>query len=256
MLAFFGTAFTAHPVGAVRPFVTDDARIVDRGQVGVETYGQLNTSEGEKPRFSLRSLQGIGLTDRVELTVGGFGFEYRDRRAVAENLVVQPKVILHRSFGALPSTSVSAGTIIPISGNRQRWNNYSMAQASWYLFPNPDGQDPYDCWLSIYLNGGAKGQYDAGLGGRQTSKPFWAVGFEVGTFTRRLRFLGEVFNGDPFEFAEEFPAFQTGFRWYKSQDVQVDLAWKGVNAGHTGDPNDHWDYSLQLGLRIVFDAFR
>lgn len=253
---FLGVAFVANPAGAVRPFVTDDARIVDRGQIGVETFGKLSTSEGEKPGFSLQSLQGIGLTDRLELTVGGFGFEYRDRRAVAENLVFQPKLILHRSFGAVPSASASAGVIIPISGNRQHWNNYAMAQASWYLFADPDGQDPYDCWLSIYLNGGAKGQYDAGRGGRQTSKAFWAIGFEAGTFVRQLRFLAETYNGDPFEFAEEFPAFQVGLRWYKSPDAQMDLAWKGVNAGHTGDPNDHWDFSLQVGLRIVFDVFR
>jgi len=51
------------------------------------------------------------------------------------------------------------------------------------------------------------------LWGRWTNKPYWAAGFQVVTLSRDWRVLGEVFNGDPFSFEEEFPAYQVGCRW-------------------------------------------
>ena len=247
---------SANSAEAVRPFITDDARIVEKGQMGTEIFAQLALSEGQKPGYGLHLLEGFGLTDRLELTAGEFGVEFRDRQFAPDNLVLQPKFLLHQSFGAIPSVSASVGLLFPLSGNRQQWDNYAMAQVSWFLFTPRDSPDPYDYGLAVYLNAGIKGRYDAGLGGRHTSKPYWAAGFEVGTFIRQVRFLAETFNGDPFDFSEEFPAFQTGFRWYKSPSVQMDISWIGINADHTGDPNDHWDYSVQIGLRFVLDVFR
>jgi hypothetical protein len=54
------------------------------------------------------------------------------------------------------------------------------------------------------------------------------VALEVITISRELRFLGEVFSGDLFGFEEQFPAFQTGFRWYKALDLQWDMVVRGV----------------------------
>jgi hypothetical protein len=256
ILLFLGTVLSSAPAEGVRPFITDDARISEKGQVAIETFAQLAVTEGEKPAYGLHSLQAFGITDRLELTTGSIGAEARDRRLITDNLVLQPKFLLYQSFGAIPSVSTAAGLVIPLSGNRQQWDTYAMAHVSWFLFRLEDSPDPYDYWLAIYLNGGTKGQYDAGLGGRHTSKPFWAAGFEVGTFVRQVRFLAETFNGDPFDFSEEFPAYQTGFRWYKTPSVQIDIAWKGIKAAHPAHLQDHWDHSLQIGLRIVLDVFR
>jgi hypothetical protein len=248
---------SANSAEAVRPFITDDARIMEKGQVGIESFAQLELSEGQKPRYGLHSLQSFGLADRLELTAGGIGVEFRDRQFIHDNLILQPKFLLQQSFGPIPSASAAVGLVFPLSGNRQQWDNYAIAHASWFLFAPRDSPDPYgDNRLAIYLNAGMKGRYDAGLGGRHTSKPFWAAGFELATVVPQIRFLAETFNGDPFEFSEEFPAFQTGIRWYKSPSVQMDIAWRGINADHTGDPRDHWDYSVQIGLRIVLDVFR
>ena len=107
----------------------------------------------------------------------------------------------------------------------------TMAHISWFLFTPEGSPDPYDNGLAIHLNIGTKSQYNACLGGRYTSKVNWAGGFEVITFTREIRFLGELFSGDPFIFEDEFPAFQTGFRWYKTPDVQWDFVWRGARTG-------------------------
>ncbi len=87
-----------------------------------------------------------------------------------------------------------------------------MAHASWFLFTPEDSTDPYANNLAIHLNLGMKSRYDAGPATYQ-SKLYWAAGFEVVTsISRDVRFLGEIFNGDPFSYEEKFPAFQTGFR--------------------------------------------
>jgi hypothetical protein len=134
-----------------------------------------------------------------------------------------------------------------------------MAHVSWFLFTPQGSPDPYDNGLAIHLNLGTKSLYDAGPGGRYTSKLYWAAGFEAITFTRQVRFLGEIFNGDPFTYSEEFPAYQTGFRWYKTPDVQVDLVWRGVRDGSRATGIEFapgWNYTIQVGLRVLFDVFR
>ena len=248
---------------AVRPFVTDDARIVYKGQLVTETYGGTTIAKGEKPAFEARTLEGLGITDRFELTAGGFGFTYQDNHTRPLDLLIQPKYVLHSSLGAIPSLSVAAATLFPLSGNRQHWDGYVMAHVSWFLF-TPDAEtDPYDNNLAIHLNLGAKSRYDAGPGTFQ-SKLYWAAGFEVITpVTREVRFLGEIFNGDPFSFEEKFPAFQTGFRWYKNPMVQIDLVFRGLRNGslETQAPTGAefapgWNYTIQAGLRVLFDVFR
>jgi hypothetical protein len=262
LLAFFPVYFNPEAALAVRPFVTDDARVIYKGQVVAETYGGVTMVKGESPAYEARTLEGLGITDRFELTAGGFGFTYQDHQARPLDLLIQPKYVLHSSLGAIPSLSVAAATLFPLSGNQQHWDGYAMAHVSWFLFtPDPD-TDPYDNNLAIHLNLGQKSRYDAGPATYQ-SKLYWAAGFEVITpVTRDLRFLGEVFNGDPFSFEEEFPAYQTGFRWYKTM-VQLDLVFRGIRHGslETQAPTGAefapgWNYTMQVGLRMLFDVFR
>lgn len=247
---------------AVRPFVTDDARIVYKGQLEMENYAGLTMSDGHKPVIEGRTLQGMSVTDRLEIIGGGFGFTYENGQAKPLDMLFQPKYVVFRSFGAIPSVSVAAASLFPLSGNRQQWNSYAMAHASWFLFTPEDSSDPYDNGLAIHVNFGTKSQYDAGPA-TYRSKVYWAAGFEGITFTREVRFLGEIFNGDPFTYEEEFPAFQTGFRWYKSPHVQWDFVLRGVRNGSTGteatsgvEAAPGWNYTLQVGFRILFDVFR
>lgn len=262
-LASLGAYCCPDDVLAVRPFVTDDARVAYKGQVVTETYGGVTMVNGDKPTFEARSLQGISITDRFELTAGGFGFSYQDYQARPLDMLIQPKYVLHSSLGAIPSLSVAAATLFPLSGNRQHWDGYAMAHVSWFLFTPDPVTDPYDNNLAIHLNLGMKSRYDAGPTTFQ-SKLYWAAGFEVVTpVTREVRILGEVFNGDPFSYEEKFPAFQTGFRWYKSPMVQIDLVFRGLRNGSqetqalTGaEFSPGWNYTIQMGLRVLFDVFR
>jgi len=144
LLAAFAVSFCPEDALAVRPFVTDDARIVYKGQVTTETYGGITMVQGNKPAIEARSLQGLGITDRFELTAGGFGFSYQDNHARPLDMLIQPKYVLHSSLGAIPSVSVTAASLFPLSGNRQHWDGYAMAQVSWFLFTPDADTDPYD----------------------------------------------------------------------------------------------------------------
>ena len=257
LLAFLAVTASADPSEAVRPFVTDDARIVDKGQLETESFAGLALIRGQKPAFTLGTLEAMSVTDRLQITAGGIGLEYHDRGLTAfENLVFQPKFVLYRSFGAIPSVTLAPSLLMPLSGNRQLWNSFTMAHISWFLFTPEGSPDPYDNGLAIHLNIGTKSQYNAGLGGRYTSKVYWAGGFEVITFTREIRFLGELFSGDPFIFEDEFPAFQTGFRWYKTPDVQWDFVWRGARTGSGTEGREVWNNTFQIGLRVLFEVFR
>lgn len=256
LLSFLAVTVWAAPSEAVRPFVTDDARIVYRGQLETESFVGLSLIRGQKPAFTLGTLEAMSVTDSLQITAGGIGLEYHDRRLTGfENFVFQPKFVLYRSFGAIPSVTVAPSLLMPLSGNRQLWNSFTMAHISWFLFTPEGSPDPYDNGLAIHLNIGTKAQYDAGLGGRYTSKLYWAGGVEVITFTREIRFLAEAFNGDPFSFQDEFPAVQAGFRWYKTPDVQWDLVWRGSRTG-SGEGLEVWGNTLQIGLRVLFEVFK
>jgi hypothetical protein len=250
----------ANEASAVRPFVTDDARVVYPGQLEVENFGGITMGRGRTPGFEVRSLQGTSVTDRLELIGGGFGFQYENSKMTPQDLVFQPKYVLYRSFGLVPSVSAAAAVLAPLSGNRQLWNSYNMVHVSWFLFTPQDSTDPYDNGLAIHVNLGTKGQYNAGLGGRWTNKLYWATGFEAITFSRELRVLGEIFNGDPFSFEEEFPAYQVGLRWYKTPNLQWDFVIRGVQDGGIGsgmgagiETGSGWNYTVQIGLRFVID---
>ena len=266
VLLFFlccAAGFSPSMALAVRPFVTDDARIVYKGQLETESYAGLTLAPSDKPTVEARALQGMSLTDRLEIIAGGFGFTYQADQARPLDMLVQPKYVLYRSFGAIPSISVAAASLFPLSGNRQQWNSYAMAHASWFLFTPEDSTDPYDNGLAVHINLGTKSQYDAGPV-TYRSKLYWAAAFEVITpFSREIRFLGEVFNGDPFTYEEEFPAFQTGFRWYKTANTQVDLVFRGVRDGSEqtrlssgAEVGPGWNYTIQVGFRTLFDVFR
>ncbi|MEO8047514.1 MAG: hypothetical protein ABI684_09520 [Nitrospirota bacterium] len=263
VLASFAVYVYPEDALAVRPFVTDDARIVYKGQVTTETYGGITMVKGDKPAIEARTLEGLGITDRFELTAGGLGFTYQDNQVRPLDMLIQPKYVLHSSLGAIPSLSVAAASLFPLSGNRQHWDGYAMAHVSWFLFTPDADNDPYDNNLALHLNLGMKSRYDAGPA-TYRSKLYWAAGFEVITpVSREVRFLGEIFNGDPFSFEEKFPAFQTGLRWYKSSTVQLDLVFRALRNGslETQAPtgaefSPGWNYTIQAGLRVLFDVFR
>lgn len=90
LLVFLGTALSANPAEAVRSFVTDDARIVYKGQLEIKNFADVALTPGQKPSYQARSLQGFSVTDRLEIIAGGFGPMYENRQVKPVDLVFQP----------------------------------------------------------------------------------------------------------------------------------------------------------------------
>ena len=246
---------------AMRPFVTDDARVIKKDQLETETYIGATETHSSGASYELRSLAGLGLTDRFELVAGGTGLQYAQDKVTFQDVIVQPKYVLLQSLGPIPSFAISSGILAPLNtlnkltNDVKPWTTYQLAEMSWFLFSPQDGSDPYNNGLTVHLNLGTKGQVSRG---QWRNKVFWAGGFETQTFTPQVHMLAEVFNGDPFNYAEEFPAYQTGIRWYRNDHQQFDLVFRGISdGGHTDatgtETRRGWNYTMQIGVRIVLN---
>ena len=55
LIASFAISLCPEDALAVRPFVTDDARIVYKGQLATETYGGMTVVKGESPAYEARA---------------------------------------------------------------------------------------------------------------------------------------------------------------------------------------------------------
>jgi hypothetical protein len=114
----------------------------------------------EKPAYEFGSIEAFSFTSRFELSAGINDWRYQNRQMQLQDVLIQPKVLIYQSFGKEPSLSASAGLLMPVSGNTQHWDNYAMAQVSWFLFRPQEPKHPYDHWLTIHLNLGTKARYD------------------------------------------------------------------------------------------------
>jgi hypothetical protein len=161
VLASFALCFSPKDALAVRPFVTDDAQIVYKGQLVTETYSGMTMVQGDKPALEARSLHDLAITDRLELTAGGFGFSYQDNHARPLDMLIQPKYVLHSSLDAIPSISVAAARYFPSAAIASIGMGNAMAHVSWFLLTPNASADPYDNDLAIHLNLGKNGMMQA-----------------------------------------------------------------------------------------------
>jgi len=87
--------------------------------------------KGDQPAIEARALQGLGITDRLELTAGRFGSTYQGSQARPLDLLIQPKYVLHNPLGAIPSISVAAASLFPLSNahsSSERWEGLLMRE--------------------------------------------------------------------------------------------------------------------------------
>ena len=99
---------------AVRPFVTDDARIIDRGQFETENWLDLHRARRRWHR-SFNVMAGLSFSDWGELIAGGAVTLDGDRQIGIANPVIQPKFLLVRAEDdGVPGLSLAAGVTLPV----------------------------------------------------------------------------------------------------------------------------------------------
>ncbi|MBX3248393.1 MAG: hypothetical protein KF901_14535 [Myxococcales bacterium] len=250
-----GTTSTAH---AVRPFVTDDARIIDYGQLELEMWPELVFRDGKwHPGFHVMS--GVSPTEWLEIIVGGgIGLE-EGRHFTVANPVIQPKLLVWRAAeNGFPGLSLAAGVTLPV-GRGEMFDD-----ATGLFFIAPITSRLFDDWFLIHANVGltaaiVPGDAELGTTRSTTVRPYWGVGIDVGLFHKDARFIFEAYAGDPFEALGPRRAFQWGFRWMRSDYVNLDVTFgaqprvaEGTEA-ELRHPREFWG---QIGIRLLFDVFR
>lgn len=219
------------PALAVRPFITDDARVVGRRQAQMETW-----TRGDRGAFQHWALASYGPIEPLELTIGavhGVTYEHGREYSIAGPLM-QAKFLLRKpKTSSWPGVAVSAGAFAPVGNGAFRpsgWDSFVYAALTESLMEDD----------RILLHGNA-GFVNSSIGGRT---PTWGAGSQI-RIHGGFHAVSEVFSGDPYAESSGV-AFQAGFRHFISEYIQIDAT---VGSGMSGQPRlPVW---ATVGLRLV-----
>ena len=232
---------------AVRPFVTDDARIIDQGQVTSEIWFDKSLRHiDDSPE--LNALVGASFTQWFELTVVG-GTGTRDFAQEFSNPVIQSKFLLSSmKEDGTPGLAISFGHT-PNAGSGELRTQGSSSYLLGLI-----SKRMYDDQLLLHLNFGATKNW---MQSRESeTKPFWGLGTEFALWTFDWRGVLEVFSGDPFHPIRADIASQAGFRWLYSDLLNFDaIVGAEPRLNESGSRIGGYSSWIQFGVRITGDVF-
>lgn len=225
---------TAH---AIRPFITDDAHVVGKGHVQLETWW----------RRDAKSLQhwilpAVGPTDWLEVTFGGvYGLSgLGDSGAPSFAIggpVAQGKFLLHESVpNKPPGFAIVVGGITPAGRGgfeSPGFSGFSYLAVTQAFIKEDD--------FLIHANVGVSTLAAAGYA---PAKLTWGIGTQVET-VYDIHLIGELFSGDPYVQGAS-GACQAGIRVIFNEHLQLDATMGGGLFGDALLPV--W---VSSGLRVV-----
>jgi hypothetical protein len=224
---------------AVRPFVTDDARVIDKGLFLLETSGRWDRTRVQNLNLLAYSFvtgleTTIGFADGVILEEG----EHKNRPAIAGPLLQLKYLFTQGTPNGYPGVALAAGSSLPFGTP-----GFAPPSASGFAFLALTESFGENEAVNIHANVGAVVvKPEAAL---KTSL-VWGIGPQVRIY-RGLHSVSEIISGDPYS-AAAGGAFQIGFRQFLSDRVQVD---GNLGSGLWGDPKlPIW---VGAGLRVIFD---
>ena len=216
---------------AIRPFVTDDARVVGERIAQVETWTVF-----DRHKATHNALFAIGPTDWLEIT-SGFAHSYKfvdEQRYGISGGLLQFKALLRDtkpdhgpgvsfSVGAIPA--LGSGSLTPDGVIRF---GYAILSQSFF---NDD--------LLFHFNLGISSRKDL----QQTRTLTAGFGFQA-RISGGLHAVAEIYHGDPYDPTIKAMASQVGFRHIFNDTVQID-----GTIGSTFDrPTEPW---MTIGIRLV-----
>jgi hypothetical protein len=232
VVALAGVLVFPDPCCAVRPFVTDDARVVGEHQVQMETSVRY-----DQEAFAHLSLFAFGPTARSEATIGwvqGFDLEKHSNRSFAlSGPLMQFKYLcLEGEPNGYPGLAVAAGALPPwgrADFRTTRWSEFVYVAVTESLFDNER--------VLIHANIGISTTNPASVG-------TWGLGTQV-RLAGGLHGVAEVFYNDPYAGATG-GAYQAGFRHIVSDNIQIDATIGSALFG-----SNRIATFVGMGLRIV-----
>jgi hypothetical protein len=233
---------------AVRPFVTDDARIVSRGQFEIEAWPEINVV-GSEQTYALQFMGGYSFTEWFELIAGtGAGYDREEKIGTFGNPLISPKFLFYPTQldSLIPGIALNIGTTI----NWGRGSLYDESQSTFGFLIST--WRFHDDWVNIHTNFGTR---NSRINKKNYGRPYWGVGFDLGIIEKDYRIIFETYAGDPFEAIAPDIAFQWGVRWIKSDYVNLDLTFGTQKEAETfSKTTDRREYWAQVGIRLLFDT--
>jgi len=229
---------------AVRPFITDDARVVGHGNAQLETWARY-----DKGTFQHWIVPAIGPVDWLEATIGavhGVALD-PDRRYSLAAPLLQTKILFHEARpDSSPGVALILGTFLPFGfGGFESPPNAFAYLAATQVIGNDD--------LLIHANVGIAGarmdepatDTPQELAKHDRIRGSWGVATQIHLY-RAANLALEVFSGDPYAEVSGGAA-QGGLRFSVTPNMQIDAsAGGGVWGGDARMP-----FWASTGLRIV-----
>jgi hypothetical protein len=224
----------ARPAAAVRPFVTDDARVVGYH------VGQLESSvKADKNVVANLNLFAFGPTENLELTaawVDGFPHGRGDPRVFSvQGPLIQAKYLF---FAVKPNGTPGLAVVV---GGFPPWGSQTF---------KPDTAREFIYIAVTESLGDADRVQIHGNLGFTTTNPHTVATWGLGTQVRvkgGFNAIFEIFQNDPYA-GDVGGAFQTGFRYIFNGNLQLDMT---GGTGLWGEPRYSAYYGM--GIRIVTD---
>lgn len=216
--------FVSHPAHGARPFVTDDARVVDAGGCQVETFVKQQRKLNEREFWFLPACNPFG---RVEITAGR---SWVDGSAPGDSRfnILQAKTLLKalQTNGSGYALTLGAFRVSPFQAARTT-NPYVNAIGSFSFA---------DDRVVVHANFGAINDRQAAM-----TRATWGLGAEI-AFHPRLYGILESYGQ-----RADKPTLHYGLRvWVVPNRVQVDAT---LGAQQSGPPERKFS---SVGLRILF----
>jgi hypothetical protein len=219
---------------AVRPFVTDDARVLDEHTMQLETSVRY-----DQDVFTNLNLLALSPKANWEITAGfsdGFLLDKESNRSfsVIGPLMQVKYLVWPVKPNKYPGLAIGAGALPPWGrgGFRQeKWSEFVYLASTQSLFDNDR--------VLIHANLGIS-----------TTNPASVATWGLGTQFRiigGLNGVAEVFYNDPYS-GKTGGAYQVGFRHIVNDDLQIDLT---TGSGLFG--SEQINTFVGMGLRIVSD---
>ena len=242
LLSFVTSLLLPRSALAVRPFITDDARIASPQEFQVETSIRV-----DKERFQNLNVISLGVLDKLEASlnfIDGFMLEDETKYNLS---IAGPGFQLKYLFtdgktSAFPGIALVAGFVPPWGAGSETftppsWSNYAYLAVTKYFFKDWES-------LNLHVNLGFTNTYED----KVKTNTSWGIGVQGHLFDK-LYLCTEVFAGDPYAITPG-ALFQVGLRYFISDRMQIDVS---TGRGLYGDPM--LDYYAGFGFRVVFDTF-
>jgi hypothetical protein len=229
---------------AVRPFITDDARVTPAHTFLTETSLRF-----DEHRLQNLTLFALGFSDKLEGTIGftdGILLKDEDGGSYQFSVagpLLQLKYLFNEQKGqhGIPAFAVAAGVNPPWGIGSKNFAPPSWSEFCFLLMSKAFSSHPEH--LNLHVN----------LGVTNTHHPYestmkqevtWGIGLQYHLFRDRIYGVTEIVSGDPYGVSSG-AVYQIGLRFFISDRMQLDTSY---GAGMWGDPIPAW--FLGFGFRF------